>query len=109
MLQVGGSAGSTLGLADIDIFSVVALSGAVAECQAFGSARGVQTDLATLNFLMAKCQPRLGSDRQQSQTRWAALASMKLLARHEGQLQALIGAFKDKRSVSECIAAVEAA
>jgi hypothetical protein len=105
----GASASLALGLADADCLAVVALAGAVAEVSGFGTARGVQGDLATLNFLLAACRPKLGSDRAQSQTRWAARAAAELLAAHAPQVLACVGAFRAKSTVAECIAAIEAA
>ena len=93
----------------MDALSVVALAGAVAECQYFEGAKGVQGDLAGLNFLMSKCEPRLSPERQQSQTRWAALTAHQLLEDHEPQLKAIMQAFRQRASVPACIAALETA
>jgi hypothetical protein len=46
---------------------------------------------------------------QEEQTRWAALTAHQLLGRYEKEFEALIQAFGQKKSVAECIAAVEAA
>ena len=53
----GGGAGRGIELdeSEVDCLSVVALSGAVAECIYFETAKGCQGDLAGLNFLMSRC------------------------------------------------------
>ena len=94
---------------DVDLLSVVALAGAVAECQYFNNAKGVQGDLVTLNFLMSKCDIRLSPERQQSQTRWAAITAHGLLESNREQLEALVEAFRKRESIAACIAALETA
>jgi len=94
---------------DVDLISVVALAGAVAECRAFGTARGCQGDLTMLNFLMGKCAQPMGAERQQSQTRWAAAKAHEILGTFQAQHDAVVEAFREKRSVADCIAAIETA
>jgi hypothetical protein len=103
------TSGGALGLEDADCLAVVALAGAVAEVGGFGRARGIQSDLAQLNFLLSLCRPKLGGDRVQSQTRWAARAAQDLMVQHEPQLKACVEAFRAKQSIAECIAAIESA
>ena len=94
---------------EVNCLSVVALAGAVAECQYFESAKGCQGDLAGLNFLMSRCEPRLSADRQQSQTRWAAATAFELLESNKGKLETIVEAFRQRKSVVDCIADLETA
>ena len=94
-------------------------------------------DLATLQDLMNRCEPRLDPSEQQDLTRWGALAAHKLLDAHAAAYDALTEACRDdvshkdltssplrsnrrdydalteacanRASVAECIAALEAA
>lgn len=99
--------GEALGEADINCLSVVSLAGAVAECISFGNARGVFGDLQQLGVFMSRCDPPMGSSRQQSQTRWAAATAHDLLTAHKAELEATAAALRQKCTVAECIAAIE--
>ncbi|KAG5190552.1 hypothetical protein JKP88DRAFT_205438 [Tribonema minus] len=92
---------------EIDPVSVVALAGAVAEVKKFGSATGSAQDLDSLGRLMNRTSPPMRDQAQEDQTRWAALTAHKLLGRYEKEFSALVTAFSEKKSVAECIAALE--
>ena len=92
---------------EIDSFSVVALSGAVGEVLKFGSSTGSAQDLDVLGRLMNRCEPPMRGPAQEMQTRWAALTAYKLLKKYSKEYDALIQAFREKRSIPECIAALE--
>jgi hypothetical protein len=128
--------GRRLTSAEIKPLSVVALAGAVGEVKKFGKATGSAQDLDSLGRLMNRVDPyvsnpvthahagvsstslvlmlfdflvQMNGAAQEAQTRWAAMMAYRLLGRYEKEYKALADAFEAKKSVPECIAALEMA
>lgn len=99
--------GRKLNRPEIDSISVVAMAGAVREVQKYGNAAGSAADLDTLGRLMNRVEPPMRNQAQEEQTRWAALTAARLLKEHSKELEAVSTAFAEKKSVAECIAAIE--
>merc|ERR1712232_653986 len=92
---------------EIAALSVVALSGSVAEALKYEEAKGGGNDLLELENIFGRSKEFLGAAKQQDLTRWGALASYQLINSNMEQYEKLVQAFKEKRSVAECIAAIE--
>uniref|UniRef100_A0A6U3NQB2 Peptidase M41 domain-containing protein n=1 Tax=Ditylum brightwellii TaxID=49249 RepID=A0A6U3NQB2_9STRA len=92
---------------EIAALSVVAMSGSVAEAMALGKARGGENDLLELDNLFRKSNDFLGAAKQQDLTRWGALAAYNLINGNKEKYECLVQAFKDKKSVAECVAIIE--
>ena len=92
---------------EISALSVVALSGSVAEVLEFGEARGGDNDLLELNGLFRRSKEFIGAQKQQDLTRWGALAAYNIINANKDKYDRLVAAFREKRSVAECIAAIE--
>lgn len=92
---------------EVAILSIVALSGSVAEVLALGQARGGETDLMELNGFFRRSEEFMGAQKQQDYTRWGALVAYQLIMANRGVYENLVQAFKDKKSVEECIAIIE--
>uniref|UniRef100_A0A7S4MBA1 Peptidase M41 domain-containing protein n=1 Tax=Odontella aurita TaxID=265563 RepID=A0A7S4MBA1_9STRA len=93
---------------EIAALSVVAMSGSVAEVLSFGQARGGENDLLELNGLMRRSKEFIGAQKEQDLTRWGALAAFNLIQANMDKYEALVQAFKEKKSVADCVAAIEA-
>lgn len=92
---------------EIAALSVVAMSGSVAEALAFGEAKGGQNDLLQLDGLMRRSSDFVGAQKQQDLTRWGALAAYNIIISNKDKYERLVDAFVAKKSVAECIAAIE--
>jgi hypothetical protein len=92
---------------EIAALSVVAMSGSVAEALALGKAKGGENDLLELEGLVRRSEDFVGAQKQQDLTRWGALTSYNLLKANEDKYEALVSAFKDKKSVADCVAILE--
>ena len=83
------------------------MSGAVAEAISFKTAKGGNADLTELQNIFRKSEQFLGAEKQQDMTRWGALTAYRLLNENKAKLDALEKAFKQKKSIAECVAIVE--
>lgn len=102
-----GNPGRELTEEEISVMSVVAMSGSVAEALVFDEAKGGGNDLLELEGLFRRSKEFLGASKQQDLTRWGALASYNLLTGNKDAYEKLVAAFKEKKTVAECIAAIE--
>jgi hypothetical protein len=102
-----GDTGREFSQEEIAALSVVAMSGSVAEALALGTARGGQNDLLELDRLLRRSQDFVGAQKQQDLTRWGALQSYNIIKANEEKYEALVQAFKDKKSVADCVAIIE--
>lgn len=93
---------------EIAIMCVVAMSGSVAEVLKFGMAKGGANDLLELDSLMRRSSEFIGAQKQQDLTRWGALAAYNIINANNDKFEKLVNAFKERKSVSECIVAIEA-
>ena len=103
----GEARGRELSADEIAIMSVVAMSGSVAEVLAFGEAKGGDSDLMELDGLMRRSSDFVGAQKQQDLTRWGALAAYNIITANSDKFERLVEAFKQKKSVADCIAAIE--
>jgi len=92
---------------EIAALSIVAMSGSVAEALALGQAFGGEEDLRNLSALFRKSKEFLGATKQQDLTRWGSLQAYNLIKANLPKYESLVQAFKDKKSVAECIALIE--
>lgn len=103
----GEAMGRELSSEEIAALSVVAMSGSVAEALAFGEAKGGQNDLIELSGLFRRSKDFIGAEKQQDLTRWGALAAYNMIISNKDKYEDLVTAFREKKSVAECIAAIE--
>lgn len=92
---------------EIAALSVVAMSGSVAEALALGTAKGGENDLLELDGMLRRSEDFVGAQKQQDLTRWGALQSYNLIKANEEKYEALVEAFKAKKSVADCVAIIE--
>lgn len=92
---------------EVATLSVVAMSGSVGEIIEFGSAKGGENDLIGLEAVFRRSKEFIGAQKQQDLTRWGALTAFQLLTKNKKKYDALVEAFRDKKSVSECVALLE--
>ena len=93
----------------INALAVVAVSGLMAEADAYGAALGVQEDLKLLNQILLRCKPPMKANEQQDLTRYAALTAWTILKKHERAYEAIVSALEQGKGVAECLQAAEAA
>jgi len=103
----GIAVGQELSEESIANLSVVAMSGSVAEILAFDNAKGGENDLLELQNCFKKSSEFIGAAKQQDLTRWGALTSYNLLKSNMGKFDLLVDAFKQKKSLNDCIAVIE--
>ena len=103
----GDATGRELGQEEIAALSVVAMSGSVAEALSLGDAKGGENDLLELQSLFQRSKEFIGAAKQQELTRWGALTSYQLITANKDKYEALVAAFKAKKSVAECVAVIE--
>jgi hypothetical protein len=92
---------------EVNAWTVVAMSGSVAEAMEFGKAGGANSDLMELERVFRRSASFLGAEKQQDLTRWGALTAHRLLTGNKDKLNLLIKAFDAQKSVAECIAILE--
>ena len=93
----------------INALAVVAVSGLMAEADAYGAALGVQEDLKLLNQILLRCKPPMKANEQQDLTRYAALTAWTILKKHERAYEAIVSALEQGKGVAECLQAAETA
>lgn len=96
-----------LSSSSLDVYSCVALAGVVSEWLRFGKAEGGLADVQQLDGLMTALQ--FTQAKADAQVRWAVLNVVFLLRKHSGVQDALANAMMEKKSVGECIMAIEKA
>jgi len=92
---------------EIATLSVVSMSGSVAEAITYDAAKGGENDLLQLNNYFRRCEEFLGAQKQQDLTRWGALVAFQILQGNKDVYENLITAFKERKSVNECIQIIE--
>jgi len=93
----------------INALAVVAVSGLMAEADAYGKALGVQEDLKLLNTILLRCKTPMQANEQQDLTRYAALTAWTIIKKHERAYDAIVGALQEGKGVVECLRAAEEA
>ena len=92
---------------DIAALTVVAMSGSIAEIMKYDKATGGENDLLELQNCFRKSKEFIGAAKQQDLTRWGALTSFSLINANMSKYEGLVQAFKDKKSLSECVSIIE--
>eukprot|EP00542_Grammatophora_oceanica_P016197 CAMPEP_0194046622 /NCGR_PEP_ID=MMETSP0009_2-20130614/22003_1 /TAXON_ID=210454 /ORGANISM="Grammatophora oceanica, Strain CCMP 410" /LENGTH=344 /DNA_ID=CAMNT_0038691991 /DNA_START=192 /DNA_END=1226 /DNA_ORIENTATION=+ len=92
---------------EIAALSTVALSGSVAEILGLGVAKGGENDLMELEGFFRRSKEFIGAQKQQDMTRWGALTAYNLITANSEKFEELVGAFKNKKSVADCVAILE--
>ena len=92
---------------EIAALACVAMSGSVAEVLGLGNAKGGDSDLLQLDGFFRQSKEFIGAQKQQDLTRWGALASYNLINENRSKYDSLVQAFKNQKSVSECISILE--
>jgi hypothetical protein len=93
---------------DIARSSATCIAGPVAECIEFGESSGnAAADVNTLQQLVLAIEPALNADGVQNHIRWSAMTAHTILTAHKEEYKKLVQAFKDKKSLEECIAIME--
>ena len=87
----------------VAVLSVVAMSGSVAKILGYGKAKGGQADLMELQNCFRQSKEFIGAAKQQDLTRWGALQSYNMIKANMSKYDGLVQAFKDNKSLSECI------
>jgi len=101
--------GQLVGAEQVEKLAVVAMSGLMAEADAYGKALGAAEDLKLLNSILLRCRPPIPAAKQQDTTRYAALMAWTLIKRHEAAFNAIVSALSEGKGLSECLSAAEAA
>ena len=89
--------------------AVVAMSGFMAESDAFGKAVGATEDFKLLNTMMLRCNPPLPAQKQQDLSRYAALMAWSIIKKHECAFDAITTALQEGKGLAECLKAAEEA
>lgn len=89
--------------------AVVAMSGFMAEAEAYGKAVGASADLKVLSEMMLRAKPPIPAQQQQGTTRWAALMAWTIQKKHPRAYEAVTAALIDGKGLAECLQAAEAA
>ena len=92
---------------EIAALSVVAMSGSVAEIMEYGKATGGENDLIELQNCFMKSKEFIGAAKQQDLTRWGALTSYGLIKANLSKYEGLVNAFKENKSLADCVAVIE--
>lgn len=97
---------------EVEALAAVALAGAVAECDAYGAAKGAQGDFATLQAIFDTCETPISNAEQQFITRRGVINAYEVLfgskARRDGKaVDAVDAAMERGASLPEVLAALE--
>lgn len=93
---------------DVARSSIVSIAGSVAECIKYGEASGNSAaDVNTLQQLVLSIEPALTPDNVQAHIRWSAFNAYNILSSRKDELEQMVTAFKDKKSLEECISILE--
>lgn len=107
--ELAQAPGQFVPAATIDKLACVAVSGLVAEADAYGKALGASEDLKVLNSILLRCQPPIPPAKQQDTTRYAALMAWTILDKHRAAFDAITAALDGGKGLSACLEAAEQA
>lgn len=88
---------------------VIALSGLMAEAEAFGNALGASADLTVLNGMMLRATPPIPAQEQQDTTRYSALMAWTIVKKYEAAYEAITAALLEGKGLAACLRAAEEA
>lgn len=95
--------------ASVSTLAVVALSGLMAEADAFGKALGATEDLKLLGQIFIRSRPPIPANKQQELTRYSALAAWTILKKYSHAYEAITQALLKGQGLAQCLAAAEEA
>lgn len=104
----GPATGRELSAEEVAGLSVIAMSGSVAEILSFENAKGGENDFLELENIFKRSKEFISSEKRQELTRWGALTAYNLINGNRDKYEKLVDAFRQKKSVAECVAAIEA-
>lgn len=93
----------------VNELAVVAMSGFMAEADAYGKALGAAEDFAVLNSMLVRCSPPMSAQEQQDTTRYGALMAWTIGKKHANALDAVTEALAAGKGLAECLRAAESA
>jgi len=93
----------------IPALATVAVSGLMAEADAYGKALGAGEDLQLLNQILLRAKPPIPAQKQQDTTRYAALTAWTIIKKHPAAYDAITAALSEGKGLSACLAAAEQA
>jgi len=88
---------------------VIALSGLMAEADAFGNALGASADLTALNGMLLRATPPIPPQQQQATTRYSALMAWIIVKKYEAAYEAVTAALLEGKGLAACLRAAEEA
>lgn len=91
----------------LDRLSVVIMAGIAAEAMKYGKAEGGALDEQSLIGFLNSIQPPWNILRIQGQARWAVMQAILLIKEHINSYNALVKALEEKKSVGDCVFAIE--
>lgn len=94
---------------EVDQLAIMSMAGVSAESMVFEEVIGQTQDLMDLQRILRRSEAKLGDQAQQNMTRWAVYQAASALSKHQKEYDALMAAMQEKRSVADCIRAIESA
>eukprot|EP00873_Tetraselmis_striata_P011800 jgi/Tetstr1/432064/TSEL_021535.t1 len=94
---------------EVDVLAVLAMAGVAAEGLKYEEVTGQTGDLFDLQRILLRSENKLSDNQQQNMTRWAVFQALSLIKSNQASYDALVAAMKERKSVAECIKAIEAA
>jgi len=99
---------STLTNTTVDSLAVVAMAGPAAEASFYEEVVGQNADLSLLQRVLNRSENKISNPQQQSITRWATYTAGKWInSDFKNEYDALVKAMTEKKTVYECIQAIE--
>jgi len=93
----------------VNSLAVVAVSGLMAEAEAFGKAFGASEDLKLLGRILMRSNPPIPAQKQQDLTRYAALIAWTIIKKHSRAYDAISTALAAGKGLGDCLQAAEQA
>lgn len=93
--------------ASLDRLSVVVMAGIGAEALVYGRSEGGASDEQSLIRFLTTIQPPWNILRIQGQARWAVTQAILLIKEHRAAYDALVNALEEKKSIGDCVIAIE--
>lgn len=94
---------------EVDVLAVLAMAGVAAEGLKYEEVTGQTGDLYDLQRILLRSERKLSDGAQQNMTRWAVFQALSLIKNNQTAYDALMLAMGQRKSVAECIKAIEAA
>lgn len=101
--------GVTVAADQVNKLAVVALSGLMAEADAYGKAVGASEDLKLLGGILIRSNPPISPQGQQDITRYAALIAWSIIKKYGRAYDAITKALDAGKGLGDCLQAAEEA